>query len=96
MFLRGLKADMKTSVGVNVPTGLEAAISWAQRVDLWQLREGAGTKEQKTGKKKQKGKLGNIFGELGPSGEGQVIVVQGNAQQQNSGGQKGKGGGKGK
>ena len=87
---------MKTLVGVNVPAGLEAAISGAQRVDLWQSREGAGTEEQKSGKKKQKGKLGNISGEPGPSGEGRVIVVQGNAQQQNPGGQKGKGGGKGK
>ena len=75
LFLRGLKADVKTSVGVNVPTGLEAAISWAQRVDLWQSREGAGMDEQKSGKKKQKGKLGNISGESGPSGEGRVIIV---------------------
>ena len=36
----GLKPEVKTSVGVNVPGGLEDAITWAQRVDLWQSREG--------------------------------------------------------
>ena len=96
LLLRGLKVDVKTSVGVNVPTSLEAAISCAQCVDLWQLREGAEQEDQKASKRKQKGKLGNISGEPGPSGEGRVIVVQGNAQQQNPGGQKGKSGGKGK
>ena len=80
LFLRGLKADVKTSVGVNVPTGLEAAISQALCVNMWQSREGARQEDQKVGKRKQKGKLGNIFGELGPSGEGRVIAVQGNAQ----------------
>ena len=35
LFVRGLKADVRTSVGVNVPAGLEAAMAWAQRVDLW-------------------------------------------------------------
>ena len=80
LFLRGLKVDVQTSVGVNVPAGLEAAMAWAQRVDLWQSRESAGIEGEKAGKKKQKGKLGNISGEPGPSGEGGVIVVQGNAQ----------------
>ena len=42
LFVRGLKPEVKTSVGVNVPAGLEDAITWAQRVDLWQSREGAG------------------------------------------------------
>ena len=31
----GLKPKIKTSVDVNVPKGLEDAITWAQRVDLW-------------------------------------------------------------
>ena len=64
LFVQGLKPEVKTSVGVNVPSGLEDAITWAQRVDLWQSREGAG-QEEKAGKRKQKGKLGNIYGELG-------------------------------
>ena len=54
LFVRGLKPEIKTSVGVNVPGGLEDAITWAQRVDLWQSREGAG-QEEKAGKRKQKG-----------------------------------------
>ena len=37
--VQGLKLEIKTSVGVNVLEGLEDAISWAQRVDLWQSRE---------------------------------------------------------
>ena len=94
LFVRGLKPEVKTSVGVNVPGGLEDAITWAQRVDLWQSREGAG-QEEKAGKKKQKGKLSAVSGEPGPSAGGQVVVVQG-AAPQNSGGQREKGGGKGK
>ena len=35
LFVRGLKMEIKTSVGVNVPEGLEDAITWARRVDLW-------------------------------------------------------------
>ena len=94
LFVRGLKPEVKTSVGVNVPGGLEDAITWAQRVDLWQSREGAG-QEEKAGKRKQKGKLSAVSGEPGPSAGGQVVVVQG-AAPQNSGGQREKGGGKGK
>ena len=85
LFVRGLKADVRTSVGVNVPAGLEAAMAWAQRVDLWQSRESTGTEGEKSGKKKQKGKLGNISGEPGPSAGAQVLVVQG-ATAQNVGG----------
>ena len=88
LFVRGLKPEVKTSVGVNVPGGLEDAITWAQRV------LGAG-QEEKSGKKKQKGKLSAISGESGPSAGGQVVVVQGAAPQK-SGGQREKGGGKGK
>ena len=96
LFLRGLNADVRTSVGVNVPAGLEAAMTWAQRVDLWQSRESAGGDGEKSGEKKQKGKLGNISGEPGPSAGAQVLVVQG-AAAQNTGGQRDKGGkGKGK
>ena len=95
LFVWGLKPEVKTSVGVNVPEGLEDAITWAQRVDLWQSREGAGQENAKSGKRKQKGKLGNISRELGPSAGGQVVVVQG-ATSQNTGGQREKGGGKGK
>ena len=94
LFIRGLKPEVKTSVGVNVPGGLEDAITWAQRVDLWQSREGA-RQEEKSGKKKQKGKLSAVSGEPGPSAGGQVVVVQG-AAPQNSGGQREKGGAKGK
>ena len=94
LFVRGLKPKIKTSVGVNVPEGLEDVITWAQCVDLWQFREGAG-QEEKAGKREQKGKLGNISGELGLSVGGQVVVVQG-AAPQNAGGQREKGGGKGK
>ena len=53
LFVRGLKQEIKTSMGVNVPEGLEDAITWAQRVDLWQSREGAG-QEEKIWKKKTK------------------------------------------
>ena len=35
LFVRGLKLEFKTSVSVNVPAGLENAITWAQHVDLW-------------------------------------------------------------
>ena len=35
LFARGLKPEVKTSVGINVPEGLEDVITWAQRVDLW-------------------------------------------------------------
>ena len=86
LFVRGLKLEVETSVGVNVPKGLEDTITWAQRVDLWQSREGAG-QEEKAGKRKQKGKLSVVSGELGPSAGGQVVVVQG-AAPQNSGGQR--------
>ena len=79
LFVRGLKVDVQTSVGVNVPAGLEAAMAWAQRVDLWQSRESARGDGEKSGKKKQKGKLGTIFGEPGPSAGAQVLVVQGAA-----------------
>ena len=70
LFVRGLKPDVKTLVGVNVPEGLEDAITWAQRMDLWQSREGAGQEGQKFGESKQKGKLGNISGKPGPSAGG--------------------------
>ena len=78
LFVRSLKPDIKTSVGVNVPEGLEDAITGAQCVDLWQSKEGAG-KQENFGKRKQKGKMGNISGEHGPSAGGQVVVVQGAA-----------------
>ena len=94
LFVRGLKPEVKTSVGINVPGGLEDAITWAQRVDLWQSREGAG-QEEKSGKRKQKGKLSVVSGDPSPFADGQVVVVQGVAPQ-NSGGQREKGGGKGK
>ena len=64
-----------TSVGVNVPEGLENAITWAQYVDLWQSKKELDRKEKNLEKRKQKGKLGNIFGELGPFAGGQVVVV---------------------
>ena len=95
LFVRGLKPEVKTSVGVNVPVGLEDTITWAQHVDLWQSREGARQEGEKSGKRKQKGKLNVVFGEPGPSTGGQVVVVQG-ATPQNSSGQRAKGGGKGK
>ena len=76
LFVRGLKPEVKTSVGVNVPAGLEDAINCAQHVDLWQSREGVG-QEEISGKRKQKGKLNTVSGELGPSTGGQVVVVQG-------------------
>ena len=65
-------------MGVNVPGGLEDAITWAQCVDLWQFREGVG-QEKKARKRKQKGKLSVVSGEPGPSAGGQVVVVQGAA-----------------
>ena len=34
LFVRGLKPEIKTSMGVNILEGLEDAITWAQRVDL--------------------------------------------------------------
>ena len=52
-------------------------------------------KQEKAGKRKQKGKLSVVSGELGPSAGGQVVVVQG-AAPQNSGTQREKGEGKGK
>ena len=61
LFVRGLKPEIKTSVGVNVPEGLEDAITWAQHVDLWQSREGVGQESEKSGKRKQKGKLNTMF-----------------------------------
>ena len=65
-------------------------------MDLWQSRESTRIEGEKSGKKKQKGKLGNISGEPGPSAGAQVLVVQG-AAAQNTGGQRDKGGkGKGK
>ena len=73
---------------------MEDAITWAQRVDLWQSREYS-RQEEKSGKRKQKGKLSSIVGELGMFANGQVVVVQG-AAPQNSGGQREKEGGKGK
>ena len=81
-------------MGVNVLESLEDAITWAQRVDLWQSREGVG-QEEKAGKRKQKGKLSVVPREPSPSTSGQVVVVQGAAPQK-SGGQKEKGGAKGK
>ena len=42
LFVWGLKMEIKTSMGVNVPKGLEGAITWVQHVDLWQSREGVG------------------------------------------------------
>ena len=91
LFVQGGKPEVKTSVGVNVPAGLEDAITWAQCVDLWQSREGA-RQEEKSGKRKQKGKLNTVSGEPGPFAGGQVVVVQG-AAPQNSGGQREKRGG---
>ena len=70
LFVRRLRPEIKTSVGVNVPEDLKDAITWAQRVDLWQSKEGAGQEGEKSGKRKQKGKLSNIFGEPGPSAGG--------------------------
>ena len=67
LFVQGLKLEINTLVGVNVPEGLKDTSTWAQRVDLWQSREGAGQEGEKFGKRRQKGKLGNIFGKLGPS-----------------------------
>ena len=81
-------------MGVNVPKGLEDAIIWAQHVDLWQSREGAG-QEEISGKRKQKGKLNTISTEPSPCAGGQVVVVQ-VAMLQNSSGQREKGGAKGK
>ena len=56
-------------MGVNVPEGLEDAITWAQCVDLWHSKEGAG-QEEKAGKRKQKGKLSVVSGDPGPSAGG--------------------------
>ena len=84
LFVQVLKLEIKTSVGVNVLEGLEDAITWAQCVNLWQSKEGAG-QEEKAGKRKQKGKLSTISGEPGSSAGGQVVVVQG-AVPQNAGG----------
>ena len=75
LFVRGLKPEVKTSMGVNVPEGLQEVITWAQRVDLWQSRERAGQEGEKSGKRKQKGKMNVVSGELGPSTGGQVVVV---------------------
>ena len=61
-------------MGVNVLEGLEDAITWAQRLNLWQSKEGAG-QEEKSGKRKQKGKLNTISGEPGPFAGGLVVVV---------------------
>ena len=66
LFVRGLKPEIKTSLGVNVLEGLEDAITWAQCVDLWHSREGAG-QEEKAGKRKRKRKLSTISREFGPS-----------------------------
>ena len=85
LFVWGLKPDIKTSVGVNVLEGLEDAIAWAQRGNLWHSREGVG-QEEKARKRRQKGKLSIVSGEPGPSAGGQVVVVQG-AMAKNSGGQ---------
>ena len=76
LFVRGLKLEIKTLVGVNVPEGLEDAITWAQRVDLWQSREGARQEGEKYGKRKQKGKLGNIARKPSPFAGGEVVVVR--------------------
>ena len=62
-------------------------------MDLWQSREGARKEGEKSGKRKQKGKLSNIFGEPSPSSCGQVVVVQG-AAPHNVGDQRDKGGAK--
>ena len=70
LFVRGLKTDVKTSAGVNVPAGLEDAITWVQHVDLWQSREGAEQEGEKARKRKQKGKLNVVSGEPGPSAGG--------------------------
>ena len=67
LFDWGLKLEVKTSVDVNVPAGLEDAITWAQCVDLWQSRKGAGQEGEKSGKRKQKGKLHTVSGEPGQS-----------------------------
>ena len=50
---------------------------------------------EKSNRRKQKGKVGNISRELGSFASGQVMIVQG-AASQNIGGQREKGGGKGK
>ena len=57
-------------MGVNVPEGLENTITWAERVDLWQSREGAEQEGDKSGKRKQKGKLSVVSREPGPSAGG--------------------------
>ena len=62
-------------MGVNVLAGLEDAITWAHRIDLWQSREGVGQEGEKSGKRKQKGKLNTVSGEPSPSAGGQVVVV---------------------
>ena len=67
MFVRSLKLEVKTSVGVNGPKGLEDVITKAQHMGLWQSREGVGQEGEKSSKRKQQGKLGNIVGEPGPS-----------------------------
>ena len=54
LFVRGLKLEINTSVGVNVPEGLEDAITWVQHVNLWQSRERVG-QEEKSRKKNKKG-----------------------------------------
>ena len=45
LFVRGLRPEIKTSMGVYVLEGLGDAISWAQRIDSWHSREGAEQEE---------------------------------------------------
>ena len=40
LFVRGLKPEIKISVGVNVLEGPEDAITWVQRVNFRQSKEG--------------------------------------------------------
>ena len=54
LFVCSLKPEIKTSVRVNVLEGLEDVIAWAHHVDLWQFREGAGQKGEKSGQRKKK------------------------------------------
>ena len=51
LFVWGLALEIKTTAGVNVPEGLEDAITCAQHVNLWHSREGAGQQEKRWKKK---------------------------------------------
>lgn len=49
------------SQDLNVPIGLEVAITWVQHVDLWQSREEVGYEREKSGKIKTKRETGKFF-----------------------------------